>query len=189
MAAAGEVKSRLTTGELDRAIAAGIRFKGLQNTHSAGDEAFASPVDLQRFYECPPFFVVAMESNVNEGTILERLHNAGVTSHRIPRNLPPGERSYALVPPVDAVFILGVGAAIFFVDGSSMALQYPDGSRVAEWVFVHTEDAVLIEFLAWLHGVMPRVRRRSPVSMNYMLGENRFTTISQWAAPQPTQPQ
>ena len=179
----GEVKSFLNTDQLERAIKAGVKFKQLKNRNNTGDEIFTNPVDLQRFYGCPPFFVFAMECDINEGTLLARLFQAALDAN-IRSATPPlpegASDSYVIIPPVDGVFVLGKGAALMFVDGSSFGIQAANGERVADWAFIHAEDDVVTQFLMWLHACMPRVRRFNSIAVNYLLGRSQFTTLSHW---------
>lgn len=177
VAAAGEVKSKLTTQQLENAIAAGIKFKALQNSHNAGDMILTNPVDRQRFYECPPFFVIAMESDVAVDRLLLRLHQATLTEYRRPRDAPSGEHSHVIIPPVDGVFILGKGSATFYVDGSALQMRYVDGRQHIGWAFDHSPDMALAKFMFWLNGSMPRVLRFSPIVMNYLVATTDFSVI------------
>lgn len=73
VSAVGEIKSRLTTAELDDCIRKGSRSKTLRFRAHAGSTASANPSDVNRFYYSPPFFVVAVESQVATQTLLDRL--------------------------------------------------------------------------------------------------------------------
>ncbi len=179
---AGEVKSRLTTKELRRAIRAGAKFKALQNRHNQGDQIFTNPADRMRYYDCPPFFVLAMESDVNIGTLLTKLHNAGVSKGRRPVSTD-SQQPYPTVPPVDAIFVLGEGAAQLMTEGSALLLHKTKEELVFGWVHIENPDLVLSEFLLWLNACMPRVIRHTPISVNYLLGPRTFTTLDQWARP------
>src|ERR1700757_66985 len=66
VSAVGEVKSVLTTGELDDCIEKGTAFKRLRQTTREGD-FFSSPQGRSLFEEMggtPPFFVLAFENKV-----------------------------------------------------------------------------------------------------------------------------
>jgi hypothetical protein len=123
-----------------------------------------------------------MESDVSVGRLLADLHNATITMHRRPASAQAtDETSYVIVPPVDAVFVLGQGAAMYYVDGSASVLQKSDGERVAGWVHIESPDAVLSELLLWLNTSMPRVHRYHAIGINYLTGARKFVTLEQVA--------
>jgi len=63
--------------------------------------------------------------------------------------------------PIDAVFVLGKGAAINFGDGRGMQRLDVAGRPVKGWAWL--EDVpVLVQLLGWLHGLPIVVRDSSP---------------------------
>jgi hypothetical protein len=157
IAAAGEVKARLTTHELQRTIDAGIAFKRLKNDHPNGTMTHTNPSALERFYVCPPFFGLAYESNVAIPTIIQRLNDAHVSN------------SPTSTPPVDAIFILGRGWAINFGDGQgALTFITPEGQHMRGWVWQNSA-AVLVDLLSWLSAVMPRCVCFSSVVTPYLI--------------------
>lgn len=168
VAAAAEVKSRLTTKDLEMAISSGRRLKALRNTHLKGDLRHATDSDGQRFYDCPPYFLVALESTVSPQTLIDTLSQTD--------NATAEDGSGTPLSPLDAAFILGKGWAINFGDGQG-SLQWRSApgdaeSSVAGWVWVSAER-VLIELLMWLSAVMPRVHRSGAISVPYLMARER----------------
>ena len=164
VAAAGEVKSRLTTHELDDSIAKGSRFKRLRNGHLNNDMISTNQVDRQRFYECPPYFLVAFESVVNTDTLMTQLNNASLV-------LPENGQGDGL-PALDAVFVLGKGCAINYAAGGCLVFQYTNGPLAGQtaigWSWMDRE-AVLVDFFLWLSATMPRVQRFGSIAIPYLL--------------------
>ena len=148
--ATGEVKPRLTTSELEDAIAKGGAIKALQKHNVAGAEVFANPSDHARWVVGPPpFFVFAFGSVVATTTILNRLATAENPS------------------AVDAVFVLGKGAAINLGDGQgTRRLRLNIGEDAAGWVWVEGNPS-LLEFLGWLHA-LPRVDHQGGMLLRYL---------------------
>jgi len=179
VASAGEVKSKLTTQELRSAISAAVKFKRLRNVHNPGDLISSNPVDIARYHECPPFFLLAMESEVAIPTLLRELHNASASKGREVSVGSTGNPPIT-VPPIDAAFVLGQGAAFLFTEGSSFGLNKANGERVLGWTFSHRETGVLTEFLMWLHAAMPRVIRFAPVSTPYLTRPGKFSSLEGW---------
>lgn len=162
IAAAGEVKSTLTTTTLEEASNSGARFKALRNEHLEGDAIFAQKADLHRFIDCPPFFVLAFESSISDSTLLQRLRD-------MPLVAVPGR--HGLLAPIDGVFILGKCSAIDFGDGQgALRFEYTDGPSVghgaAGWLLLEGASTLLY-LLLWLNVTMPRVKRFGSVSAHY----------------------
>jgi len=161
--AAAEVKTTLTTHELDRAIGAAEKFKRLRPRSSAGDTRYTNPADDKRFYSAPPFFLFAYESKVNPQTLIDRLAAALPVSAL--EGQPGGDQE-----AVDAVFVLGRGFAINYGTGDgAFAYVTPDGTLSASgWVWFEA-DHVLANMFVWLHAVMPTVHRFQSVLLPYLM--------------------
>ncbi len=163
--AAGEVRHALDAAGLDEAIDAGRRFKKLRNRYCTSDATFSNSSDVARFYECPPFFLIASELSMAVEPLLSRL--AGATAQR---SATGGGTALA---PIDAVFVLGQGCAIDTGDGTGSVayVRTVDGDRtvpVMGWVWQWTEQ-VLVDLLLWLGATMPRVRRLNSVAGYYLV--------------------
>jgi hypothetical protein len=147
--AAGEVKAALTTRELADAIEKGRSVKELEKWSTRGSEVFATPSDRVRWVEGPPpFMVFAYENDVAVQTLVDRLASAADPT------------------PVDAVFILGYGAAINYGDGvGAMRLEH-EHSDVAGWAWSYGRST-LLQLLGWLHS-LPRVSHRQSPFLRYL---------------------
>jgi len=153
---AGEVKSMLTSAELDRAIANSRRFKELVPIHSRGTIVQSNPSDLARFYDRRPWFLFAIESQLSIETICEKLEAGSGTDAGTRTDL------------VDAVFVLATGYVINFGDGAGAFKASSGGANVQGWG-CWSGGNVLATFLAWLSAVMPFALRLEPILTHYML--------------------
>ena len=110
VAAAGEVKSVLTGAALSDALDKGRAFKRLESRPPEGSEAMCrNREDFDRFVRCPPFFLVAFESQLRYETIKERLRAF------------EQEQGLAVDGYLDGVFVLGKGVLINFGRGRGSA--------------------------------------------------------------------
>jgi hypothetical protein len=169
VSATGEVKSHLTTFELDKAIRGGAMVKALRYTYLEGDVIQATPSDQKRFYVSPPHFLLAFESSVATDTLLQRL--IGAVEVAPSRVTQPGTGQ--ALAPLDAVFVKDRGVALNLGDGAGAFVVHDDhGQRAAGWVWLDGGQAgmgVLLLLLSWLHVNMPRFRRWVPVMAPYLL--------------------
>jgi hypothetical protein len=143
--AACEVKSKLTTTELEDIVAKGRSIKGLRKTRAEGSEALGKESEVSRWVlGPPPFFGFAFDSDVAPRTLVRRLSDLGEDS------------------PVDAIFLVGSGSAINYGSGDrTMALQLSDGQNAVGWAWTGGRPT-LLHLLAWLHA-LPTIRHgRSP---------------------------
>jgi hypothetical protein len=153
---AGEVKTTLTGAELDKALRNSRRFKGLESQPLTG-LTYSSPSDQERFCRCPPWFLLAFDSQLSLGRILEKTVQFTV------------DRGLQATGLLDAVFILGRGWVMNFGDGQgSLQFRTPDGESVRGWVEKES-DSVLFDLLGWLSIAMPRMVRLDPVLAPYMV--------------------
>jgi hypothetical protein len=153
IAAAGEMKTVLTSGELKKALDNAVRFKRLKPAHIQGSLINANESDIARFYDSRPYFLFAFESQLTLGTVLKKVTefeaDAGGTV-------------------LDGVFLLDRGWAINFGDGQgSFRFGTPDGPSVNGWV-IQDVDEVLFDFLVWVSAVIPRIIRFQPIIQLYL---------------------
>jgi hypothetical protein len=136
VAAAGEVKSVLTTGDLDRTLANSRRFKELTPRHPRGTLIQSTPSDVARFYDRRPCFLIAFESQLKPETIATKIHAFG-QAH-------PGE------PILDAVYVLDRGWVVDFGDGQgAFKFGAPGEEPATGWVAQEIpEGEVLFDFLS-----------------------------------------
>ncbi len=157
VSAAGEVKSVLTSHELDTACESSRQFKQLKLSPGKGTTIHANPSDRDRFYSCPPCFLVAYDSQLTLPTI-----KTGVEQFVKDKKIPP-------TGLVDALFVVDEGWLINFGDGQgSFQFRTPEQTPVAGWAY-QKSDLVLFDLLSWLSVVMPRMIRYEPILPLYML--------------------
>lgn len=153
---AGEVKTNLTATELQKGLESSSDFKRME-AQTKGVMVYTNPSDRDRFYRCPPCFLVAFESQLTLAAILEK--NVQFTT----------DRGLEATRLLDAVFVLGRGWVINFGDGKG-AFQFrgANGESVAGWAD-NESDSVLFDLLGWLSIVMPRMIRFEPILPSYMV--------------------
>lgn len=155
VSAVGEVKSILTSDELAKTIENSRVFKRLRARPGAGSTTFANESRLKRHFQCPPMFLLALESQIAIETIHTKLSAAG---HFDPANGPS---------IIDAVFVLGKGAIIDFGDGKeSVQFVTRDGKSHPGWQ-MRPSDSVLFDLFNWLSVSIPRMTRLEPVILGY----------------------
>lgn len=154
---AGEVKANLTSTELEKALDNSCYFKQLEMNIGKGTTVFSNPSDLNRFFKCPPWFLIAFESQLTLSTthkkIIDYVESNTIESDRL----------------VDGIFILDRGWIINFGDGKgSFKFRTPEGESVEGWVY-QDSDSVLFDLLGWLSIVIPRMNRYEPILSRYIL--------------------
>jgi len=155
--AAGEVKTVLKSQQLDVVLENSYQFKRLKIEAGKGTMIHANPSDIKRFYERPPWFLVAFESQLTLPSILTEIDRF------VNRTRGQADRL------VDAVFILDRGWLINFGDGEgSFQSRTPEGKSVGGWVWKES-NSVLFDLLGWLSIVMPRMIRFEPVLTQYIV--------------------
>ncbi len=156
---AGEVKAVLTTVHLETTIESSRRFKKLIATPGMNSTVSASPVELERFYRTPPYFLLALESQLSLDTVWRTLSSQGHYGQSgTPRQ-------------IDAVFILGKGGVIDCGLGDgTFGFADANGEKLKGWVKIPA-DNVLFNLLAWLTIAMPRELRYEPILAKYMVSK------------------
>jgi hypothetical protein len=158
--AAGEVKTILTSDELDKTLNNSYSFKQLEISEGLGAPLSINPSDLNRYYKHPPYFLVAFNSQLKLSTILEKIK--GFLQEK---SLDENEINKVL----DAVFILDQGWIINFGDGQGCFQFVTAESTVASgWISI-PNNPVLFDLLAWLSSVIPRVSLQEPILPRYMV--------------------
>ena len=154
--AACEVKANLTSTELEKALENSYQFKQLETDPGQGTLVTANSSDLERFYKCPPWFLVAFESQLTLSRIQTEIEEFEIEN--------PVETNKL----VDAVFVLGQGWLINFGDGEgSFQFKTPEGISLEGWHWKNS-DLVLFDLLGWLSAVMPRIIRFEPILPKYI---------------------
>jgi hypothetical protein len=91
-------------------------------------------------------------------------------------------------PPVDAVFVLGKGAAINFGNGQGVRrLRLDGGEDATGWAWVEGNPS-LLEFLGWLHA-LPRVDHQGSMLLSYLSAAAEHGDGVMVAVPQPGMPE
>lgn len=171
VAAAGEVKARLTTKDLDDCIRKGTRFKELRLTGTA-DVDFVLTAKHQKYMRqmgmVPPFFVIAIDSRLQVATVGKRLANAGLVPPPAGKSLGPRDDAHTPQPPVDAICILGKGVHVYIRPDNPFGLRVKEVPDRPVWAFIPT-DAPLAFTLMWLHSAMPQMIRGRSVLVPYLM--------------------
>jgi hypothetical protein len=151
VAAVADVKSVLSTTELEDVVGKAHLFKKLGKLQTVGELAFGRSPATDRFYHHPPFFVIAFDNNVQPQTIVNRLRNSDLGNN-------------APYSGVDALFVLGQGWAINFSDGNDqLQIKSPEGNFLNGWAW-SPSDTVLADLLLWLASTERRsIRPVSPI--------------------------
>jgi hypothetical protein len=167
VSAVGEVKSKLTVEGLDDVLRKGRALKSLKSSTANLDLSDVPASDVNRFYACPPLFLLAFESVVSQETLNRRIFDS------IPR---PKDGVRAVRAPLDAIFVLGQGFGIDYGDGDGrLGLQLvPDGISVGatrDWCWINS-DVVLLGMLMWLNSVTARKHlMKAPPALEYFTRE------------------
>jgi len=157
----GEVKTTLTTQELRNTLKNSIYYKKLKMTHGKGSMVHANPSDLKRYYEHPPFFLFAFESQISLETIKKNMETY------------MNESSLSQIEGIDAVFVLDKGWVINFGDGKgSFQFRTLEGKSIDNWV-IKNSDTVLFDLFSYLSVTMPKEVRFEPIITKYLFDENQ----------------
>jgi hypothetical protein len=147
----GEVKSILTSQELEKTVANALKFRELKCAPRGMTILLKSMNESydERFVGNPPYFLFAFESQITRETIVKRL-------------VAQNKRS------VDAVFILNQGAILDLGDGKGdLQVIQPDGTPFSGWHDVGGAN-ILACLLLWLSG-MPDVQHQGSILSKYLL--------------------
>lgn len=168
VSAAAEVKAYLAAKQLKESLDTAGRVKELRPKPGFGDERLTSPADAARFYEAVPFFLLAFDVHLLPRTIAQKISQAPWVAGSV-----DGKPNF--FPLIDAIFMLGKGALIYFGEGEAYGIS-EEGTedRRVGWVFIKT-DATLVEMLGWLSAIMPRYRRFKSIAPQYLSSGPRTT--------------
>ncbi len=144
------VKSVLTTNEIKSLVGNAASVKRLQRRLGPGETAYASDEVGERLIYRVPYIGFAFESQLTLPTTLERLQKA--TTGLAPDLYP------------DALFIMGRGALI----NSGSVFLHDDGGPGKGWIQLPFPDRVLLEFLNFAIGVVPRIFRNGTALRPYL---------------------
>jgi len=155
--AAGEVKANLTSTEFKKALEDSCQFKQLNLNPGKGTTVLSNASDINRFYKCPPWFLLSFESQLTfpaiRESIMEFMEHNVIADNRL----------------VDGVFVLNRGWLINFGDGKgSFQFRTPKGESLKGWIW-QPSDLVISDLLGWLSVVMPKMIRYAPILPQYIL--------------------
>lgn len=158
--AAGEVKTTLTSKELEDSLNKSFNFKKLELAEGMIIPLSTNPSDLARYYKHPPFFLVALESQLKLSSIEERLKSflqeKGLDNNSVNAIL-------------DGAFVVDQGWIINFGDGQGCFQFVTAESKESTGWAVIENKTVLFDLLAWLSSVMPRYSLNEPILPRYMV--------------------
>jgi hypothetical protein len=143
------VKSILTKKEIRRLVKNAATVKRLERRLGPGELAYAGHVEGKRFIDRIPYIGFALESELSFAT-----------AHDYLRDVADGAEP-ELQP--DALFILGRGALINSKDVLRQGDQLIEG-----WIALPFPDRVLLEFLNFAIGVVPRIIRNGTALRPYL---------------------
>ena len=162
VSAVGEVKTRLDGAALTDMLEKGAKLRALRPTHAKDDIRFGNQSDSQRFVDSRPYFGLALESELNPDTVLERLKAA---EEVVAWN---GES----LPALDALFVLD-GSTYFNAGNGLGALRFlnAQGGPGMGWVAQPTGET-LVNLFVWLNTMMPRILRSTSIATPYLMNVN-----------------
>lgn len=154
--AAGEIKSVLTSAELESSLEKAYNYKKLSMIPPKGALMFSNESDGKRFYYTPPFFIFAFESQV---TLEKAYEIVGLYKQK---EYKPGFIA-------DGIFILDRGLIIDLGDGlGEFTIKNQSGEKMKGWTAMRS-DRILFDFLSWLTVVMPRMLGGSNILTPYLM--------------------
>jgi hypothetical protein len=154
--AAAEVKSSLTTTNLEQSLENSVIFKALRGRMSNNALFYGNSADVDRFSHAPPWFIFAFEAQSDIESIGKR-----VIAFQTDRGLTTQQMA-------DAVFCLDRGSLINVGDGTGSYKAAVDGQPTLGWIR-SGPTSVLFDMLGWLSIVNPRVLRFEPVLARYLV--------------------
>jgi len=183
VSAVGEVKARLNSGQLDDVLRKGASLKKLEASTSGLDLTGVPDSEVHRFFSCPPFFLIAFESDISIESLNQKVFDSLPFS-------PDGWRTSRA--PVDAIFILGEGYGVDYGDGDgrfrfSFNFVLSEGSRipmpglevVRDWWWRSSEN-VLTGMLLWISAVTARKHNGTVPSFRYFAREEEEARIREF---------
>ena len=159
VACVGEVKSVLTSKDLNRVLVNTQTFKSLKIQIRSGATVYTNKEDLERFVDSRPFFLFAFESQLVIETIKQRIESWN-TVNAVP-----------LKHQLDAVFILSGGNLVNFgTGGGTFQFVTPKGESLGGYRSIRSKnEQPLMAFLSWISATMPRVSLPIPPILSYLV--------------------
>jgi len=148
VACAGEIKTCLTSTELNTAIMSCQRYKRVTPKLQRGAIVQRNKEDIARFVDHRPYFIFAFESQLTIDTIQKTLED-NFNENKIP-----------IVEQIDAVFCLDRGTIINFGEGRG-TLKYSTKTTKSVPGIVITRSGgpgMLADVMSWLSVCMTRIQ-------------------------------
>jgi len=156
----GEIKTILTSSELTNSLNNSILYRKLKIKHSKGSFIQATESDLKRYYEHPPFFLFAFESQISLNTIKQNIDDF-ITNNRLDQT-----------DSIDGIFVLDKGWLINFGDGKGTFKFKTSLEESASGWIIHESKTLLFDLLCYLSATMPRIIRFEPILMHYIFSKD-----------------
>jgi hypothetical protein len=165
VACAGEVKSILSSKDLDTILKNCLRYKELNLHISRTMIIHSNDSDMKRFIEKRPYFLFAFESQLTIETIAEK-----VTEYNT-LNCPN------IWQQIDAIFLLDRGSLINCGDGKgSLQLRDTQGKSIPGYTMIPINQYpnVLFDFVTWLSMVVKKFTLHENILSYYLLKGQGF---------------
>lgn len=143
-----QVKARLSSTEIERAVANAARVKALVRSAREGDTAFGKAEDMPHFLDRVPYVVFAFETELGPNTVVERLRDAS------------GEST----SQIDALFVLDRGA-VWNLRENQGTIRVIGDYEGFHWI--ELGDETLVHFMRTLAAIVIRVRRYQSPLLSY----------------------
>lgn len=159
VACAGEVKSILTTDELERTLENCLAFKKL-HAFIAKDTSFRGTMgDVERFVLRRPYFLFAYESQLKLQTVAEKIAQWS------------NDRNLYYYQGIDGVFLIDRGVIVNFGKGDgAFTHTFSDGQKAVGLVPYHATDNpnTLYHFLIWLTSTVKDIQVPASILQPYL---------------------
>jgi hypothetical protein len=160
VAAAGEVKSNLSSKDLDTTLIKCHKFKTLSPYFTKGTKTFCNDSDLKRYVERRPFFLFAFKSQLTIETIFKKvvLYNQ--------------KHALDMTQQIDGIFLLDRGYILNFGDGQgALSFQTNEGELAKGYIpfLKENQSNILFNFLTWLSTTIPRIEIYDSILIQYLM--------------------
>ena len=165
VAAVGEVKTNLSSQDIDTLVESCKTFKKLKIIHQRGTQIVSNTSDIARFVAHRAYYIFAYESQLKIETIHSKLND-----YYLSDNTP-------IESQIDAVFCLDRGSIINFGDGmGSLKYSTKDKSSIPGIHIINsTPDGVLLNLISWLSTAIQRITLPHSPIIDYLISSKPFT--------------
>jgi hypothetical protein len=155
VAAVGEIKAVLTSQNLTDVLVKAVNFRALSPDRSSHCEVLANEEDAGRFYRSPPYFVFALEAQMNMKDLAT-----------VVTQFPTGDRS---AESVDAVFVLDRGFVLNFGNGKSAFTSIGHDTDEPLTGYYYEDKDPLLMLVRWLPLMLAVPISQLPILPRYIL--------------------